>query len=157
MVPPTLFISGGMAVLHLCNEVYTRLRSVKRWGGVGWAGRANNACWLMRGPNVVQCCAQNLVSTTHYSITQLLSPWTAATVGQQHQHLVVRSVVPDPLLCCLWCCRYRKDCEKLARFVHRIEAFITETEDDADMTAPAWQAAFEVGSQAALQRRCGEE
>lgn len=62
-----------------------------------------------------------------------------------------------PVLCCVWCCRYRKDCEKLARFVHRIEAFITETEDDADMTAPAWQAAFEVGSQAALQKRCGEE
>jgi hypothetical protein len=40
--------------------------------------------------------------------------------------------------------RFRKDCELLAGFVHRIEHFITETEDDTDMTGPGWEAAFSV-------------
>lgn len=43
------------------------------------------------------------------------------------------------------CCRFRSDCEKLASFVQRIERFLMETEDDADMTAPGWEAAFSVG------------
>jgi hypothetical protein len=56
--------------------------------------------------------------------------------------------LPTPLLskwrCCCFCCRFRKDCELLAGFVHRIEHFITETEDDTDMTGPGWEAAFSV-------------
>ena len=41
--------------------------------------------------------------------------------------------------------RFRDDCRKLAYFVHRIEALITETEDSTDMTAPGWEDAFNVG------------
>jgi len=40
--------------------------------------------------------------------------------------------------------RYREDCQKLAQFVQRIEAFITETEDETDMTGPGWKKAFSV-------------
>lgn len=30
MVPPTIFVSGGIAVLHLCKEVYLKYKAVKR-------------------------------------------------------------------------------------------------------------------------------
>ncbi len=40
--------------------------------------------------------------------------------------------------------RFRQDCEKLATFVRKIEAFIMQTEDESDMTGPGWQAAFSV-------------
>lgn len=30
MVPPTIFVSGGVAVLQLCKEIYVRYRNVKR-------------------------------------------------------------------------------------------------------------------------------
>jgi hypothetical protein len=43
-------------------------------------------------------------------------------------------------------CRFREDCDKLAQFVRKIEAFIMQTEDEADMTGPGWQAAFSVSS-----------
>jgi hypothetical protein len=42
------------------------------------------------------------------------------------------------------CFRYRDDCKKLAHFVHRVESFLMETEDEADMSGPGWQAAFSV-------------
>eukprot|EP00879_Flechtneria_rotunda_P014696 GHRR01015357.1.p1 GENE.GHRR01015357.1~~GHRR01015357.1.p1 ORF type:complete len:292 (+),score=92.48 GHRR01015357.1:1374-2249(+) len=67
MVPPTIFVSGGIAVLQLCKEIYLKYKSVKR---------------------------------------------------------------------------YRDDCKKLAHFVHRVEGFLMETEEEADMTGPGWQAAF---------------
>jgi hypothetical protein len=41
-------------------------------------------------------------------------------------------------------CSYRDDCKKLAHFVHRVESFLMETEDEADMSGPGWQAAFSV-------------
>jgi len=40
--------------------------------------------------------------------------------------------------------RFREDCRKLAYFVSRIEALITETEDETDMTAPGWEETFSV-------------
>ncbi|WIA39971.1 hypothetical protein OEZ86_013401 [Tetradesmus obliquus] len=67
MVTPGLYISGGIAVLNLCKEIYIKYQSVKR---------------------------------------------------------------------------YRDDCKKLAHFVHRVEAFLMETEEEADMSGPGWQAAF---------------
>jgi hypothetical protein len=39
---------------------------------------------------------------------------------------------------------YRDDCKTLAHFVHRVESFLMETEDEADMSGPGWQAAFSV-------------
>lgn len=44
--------------------------------------------------------------------------------------------------------RYRDDCKKLAHFVHRVESFLMETEDDVDMEGPGWQAAFTVSAAA---------
>lgn len=49
--------------------------------------------------------------------------------------------------------RFREDCKKLAYFVHRVEAFLMETEEEADMTQPGWQAAFAVSIKAGLQQR----
>lgn len=61
------------------------------------------------------------------------------------------AVLPPSSLLPRWPpCRFREDCEKLAHFVHRIESFITETEDDADMSGPGWEAAFSVGLLAAV-------
>jgi hypothetical protein len=30
MVPPTVFVSGGIAVLQLCKEIYLKWKAVKR-------------------------------------------------------------------------------------------------------------------------------
>lgn len=47
---------------------------------------------------------------------------------------------------CTAACSYRDDCKKLAHFVHRVEAFLMETEEEADMSGPGWQAAFSVSN-----------
>jgi hypothetical protein len=56
--------------------------------------------------------------------------------------------------CFCFCYRFRKDCELLAGFVHRIEHFITETEDDTDLTGPGWEAAFSVSDWTAADACC---
>ncbi len=56
-------------------------------------------------------------------------------------------------MCCafeLFANRYREDCKKLCHFVHRVEAFLMETEEEADMNEPGWQAAFTVSDRAYL-------
>ncbi|KAF8062913.1 hypothetical protein HT031_003751 [Scenedesmus sp. PABB004] len=47
--------------------------------------------------------------------------------------------------------RYRDDCKKLASFVRRVEGFLMETEDEVDMDAPGWQAAFSALHEALLE------
>jgi hypothetical protein len=64
--------------------------------------------------------------------------------GVLHPVPISSLTLPRRPCCCCLCCRFRKDCELLAGFVHRIEHFITETEDDTDMTGPGWEAAFSV-------------
>lgn len=94
---------------------------------------AVDACRLccMHGPPVHACGVSSV-------IRQRESQWLGETA-------ILHAVCEPDTSPCKWiCCRYREDCKKLLVFVKRVELFLTETEEDADMDEPGWQAAFAV-------------
>lgn len=44
MVPPSLFISGGVAVLHACSVIYVKYRGVKRCVNAQDSQHADQLC-----------------------------------------------------------------------------------------------------------------